>query len=138
MKKQFITVGKKTDLEPGTGMSVELRDIGLALFNVDGTIYAMDNTCPHAGGPLGEGPVEGNVVACPWHGWKFDIQTGTCLKNPNESWRVPTFEVRETDGLIQVLLPESEEKAITISHQSGEVEPTHGVASDCSPPMSPP
>ncbi len=128
MDKHFITVSKKTDLEPGTCKSVELRDVGLALFNIDGTVYALDNTCPHAGGPLGEGTLEGTHIACPWHGWKFDVLTGTCLKNPSESWKVTSYEIRETDGLIQVLLPGPAPEEEGKSHPNGEGEPAHGAA----------
>ena len=128
MEKHYITVAKATDLESGTCQSVELRDVGLALFNIDGTIYALDNTCPHAGGPLGEGTLSGNQIACPWHGWKFDVPTGTCLKNPSESWKVTSYEVREADGLIQVLLPGSNQEEVEKSRQNEEEEPAHGAA----------
>ncbi|WP_447968399.1 Rieske (2Fe-2S) protein [Nitrospira sp. M1] len=111
MEKQFVTVAQKGDLEPGTCRSVELKEVSLALFNVDGKTYALDNTCPHAGGPLGEGTVEGNQVSCPWHGWKFDIPTGTCMKNPIESWKVPSYDVREVNGQIQVSVPSSAQDA---------------------------
>jgi len=104
VEKQFVTVAQIADLEPGTCRSVELQDVSLALFNIEGKIYALDNTCPHAGGPLGEGTVEGTQVACPWHGWKFDIPTGTCMKNPIESWKVSSYKARELNGNIQVLL----------------------------------
>ncbi len=134
MEEHFITVGKVSELQPGTCKSVELREVGVALFNIDGTIYALDNTCPHAGGPLGEGNLEGNLVACPWHGWKFDVQTGTCMKNPSNSWKVPSYEVRETDGLIQVLLPGTVGEESQKSHQNEVEAPAHGAASDCSPP----
>ena len=62
---------------------MEVNGIWIALFNVDGTFYAMDNSCPHAGGPLGEGKVNGGIVECPWHGWRFDIRTGTRVENQN-------------------------------------------------------
>jgi len=104
VEKQFVTVAKMGDLEPGTCRSIDLDDVTLALFNIEGKIYALDNVCPHAGGPLGEGTVEETHVACPWHGWKFDIPTGTCLKNPVESWKVPRYEARERNGEIQILL----------------------------------
>ena len=45
----------------------------IALFNVDGTFYALDGVCPHQGGPLGQGTLEGCIVTCPWHGWQFDV-----------------------------------------------------------------
>ena len=47
-----------------------------ALFNVDGTFYALDGVCPHQGGPLGSGEVHNCIVTCPWHGWQFDVRTG--------------------------------------------------------------
>ena len=56
---KLIPVAKVTDLEPGSCLSVEAEGIGVALFNVNGAIYALDNTCPHAGGPLGEGTLSG-------------------------------------------------------------------------------
>lgn len=105
MDKEFVTVAKLSELEPGTCRSVELEDIGLALFNVAGQIYALDNTCPHAGGPLGEGVLDQEVVTCPWHGWKFNVRTGQRLKNPAQEWAVLCYEVRVVDGAIQVLVP---------------------------------
>ncbi|MBT4865448.1 MAG: Rieske 2Fe-2S domain-containing protein, partial [Planctomycetaceae bacterium] len=52
-------------------------------FNVDGEFHALDGVCPHAGGPLGEGGLSGNIVTCPWHGWQFDVTTGTHCLNAN-------------------------------------------------------
>src|ERR1700722_7718119 len=54
----------------------------IAVFNVGGTFYAVDGVCPHAGGPLGEGSLDGTVVTCPWHGWQFDVTTGRHCLNP--------------------------------------------------------
>ena len=65
---EFIRVASTDDVKPGNGMVVEMNDKALALFNIDGTIYAIDNTCVHRGGPLGEGDLEGDTVSCPWHG----------------------------------------------------------------------
>ena len=105
MNKQYVTVAKLSELEPGTCRSIELRQIGLALFNVNGEIFALDNTCPHAGGPLGEGDLEGDIVKCPWHGWKFNVRTGQRIRNPGQEWTVQSYEVRIIDGAIQVLVP---------------------------------
>ena len=110
MEQQYITVAKLSELEPGTCRSVELKDVGLALFNVEGEIYALDNTCPHAGGPLGEGSLEKDCVSCPWHGWKFNVRTGQRLKNPSQAWTVQSFDVKVIDGEIQVLVPTTEGK----------------------------
>lgn len=49
----------------------------IALFNNHGIIYALNNSCPHMGGPLAEGDIEHGCVTCPWHGWQFELSTGT-------------------------------------------------------------
>jgi nitrite reductase/ring-hydroxylating ferredoxin subunit len=61
---------------------VEIEGRTLALFNVEGRFYAIDNTCPHRGGPLGEGDLEGHIVLCPWHAWRWDVTTGHNANNP--------------------------------------------------------
>ena len=108
MNPQFIAVKKIEDLPPGSCLSIDLEDRGIALFNLNGQVHALDNTCPHAGGPLGEGKMDGEVVVCPWHGWKFHIPTGICKKNPSPSWTVQRYDVRVVDGVIQVGLPSTE------------------------------
>ena len=105
MPSNFIPIAHIEDLPPGTCKSIETKDWGIALFNLDGRIFALDNTCPHAGGPLGEGTIEGEHIACPWHGWKFHIPTGVCQKNPTPSWNVVCYDVREVDCTIQIALP---------------------------------
>lgn len=99
----FVPVAKLTDLEPGSCLSVEVEGIGVALFNVDGNIYALDNTCPHAGGPLGEGLLHGDVVECPWHGWQFNVRTGEKPQNPD--FNVSCYPVEIKEGLIHVSIP---------------------------------
>lgn len=79
-------IAKKSDVPEGGCISVEGPDgKEIALFNVDGDIFALDNTCPHAGGPLGEGSMEERIVTCPWHGWSFDVRSGECQNNPDVS-----------------------------------------------------
>ena len=79
---QMITVAQTGDLPPGKAMAVEVAGETVALFNIDGTYYAIADTCTHSGGPLCEGEVEGKAVTCPWHGATFDITTGTVLAPP--------------------------------------------------------
>ncbi|TLY25929.1 MAG: Rieske 2Fe-2S domain-containing protein [Nitrospirae bacterium] len=98
-----ITVAKVADLEPGACLSVEAGGVGVALFNVNGMIYALENTCPHAGGPLGEGTLAGEVVECPWHGWRYNVRTGEKLGNPEI--KVTCYQVQVTGDLIQVSVP---------------------------------
>ncbi len=106
MPHDFIPVKPLEDLPPGSQLSVELQDRGIALFNIEGHVHALDNTCPHAGGPLGEGTLDGDLISCPWHGWKFHIPTGVCKKNPNPSWNVDRYDVRVIDGMIHVAIPQ--------------------------------
>ena len=75
----FVTACAVRDIVPGTGKQLTVGGKDVALFNVDGTFYAVDNTCPHRGGPLAEGEVEGCAVTCPWHAWTFDLKTGESL-----------------------------------------------------------
>lgn len=88
----FVRVASTADVKPGQAVVVEVNGKTLAVFNVDGAFHAIDNTCVHRGGPLGEGDIHGKVVACPWHGWQFDVTTGECLKNP--SAKVDVYQVK--------------------------------------------
>jgi nitrite reductase/ring-hydroxylating ferredoxin subunit len=80
--RSFVKVVAKTELAEGQGRALEVQGKAIALFNVGGTFYAIDNTCKHRGGPLGDGDLEGNTVTCPWHGWQYDVTTGACQGNP--------------------------------------------------------
>jgi nitrite reductase/ring-hydroxylating ferredoxin subunit len=99
----FVTVAQVRDIPPGTGRTVEVRGIWIALFNVDGTFYAIDNACPHAGGPLGEGKLKDTVVECPWHGWKFSLVSGGRVGNSN--FQLACCEVRVVGDHVQIALP---------------------------------
>lgn len=103
MVNDFIKVALTHEIPPGTGCTVDVNGIWIAVFNVDGTYYAVDNACPHAGGPLGEGKLCGTEVECPWHGWKFSVVSGERVGNPN--FQVPCCEVRVVDRQIEIKLP---------------------------------
>ena len=96
----FVKVAEVGDLAPGSGKCVEVNGKQIALFNVDGAWYAIDNTCLHRGGPLGEGELEGAVVTCPWHGWQYDVTTG--VNTMDESERVERYEVKVEAGSVLV------------------------------------
>ncbi len=97
---EYVKVAQVSDLQPGTGKVVMVKDKAIALFNVDGTFYAIDNTCLHRGGPLGEGEMEGNVVTCPWHGWQYDVKTGVSETNP--SVKAQTYQVKVDGSTVMV------------------------------------
>ncbi len=77
-----VRVASLTEVPPGTGRQVQVSGRALAIYNLDGIMHAIDGTCTHRGGPLGEGALAGNVVTCPWHGARFDVTTGAVLGPP--------------------------------------------------------
>ena len=79
---QFVKVASTADLAPGEAKCVEAAGKKIALFNLEGTFYAIDDTCTHRGGPLSEGEVSGEEVTCPWHGAVYNIKTGAVLGPP--------------------------------------------------------
>ena len=79
---QFIKVASTADLAPGEATCVEVAGKKIALFNLEGRFYAIDDTCTHRGGPLSEGEVSGEEVTCPWHGAVYNIKTGAVLGAP--------------------------------------------------------
>jgi nitrite reductase/ring-hydroxylating ferredoxin subunit len=72
----FVKVCKTTDIGEGSGRSVDVNGKSIAVFNIEGNFYAINDICGHRGGPLGEGELDGNTVVCPWHGWRYDVITG--------------------------------------------------------------
>ena len=93
--------GRADEVPPGSSKVVQINERVVVIFNVDGTLHALDNTCPHQGGPLGEGYLEDNgVVSCPWHGWTFDVCTG--VSPIDAELKVRTYPVRVEDGQIIV------------------------------------
>ena len=78
----FVKIAKTSDIAPGEARAAEVGGKIIALFNVDGKFYAIDDTCTHRGGPLSEGMLMGEEVTCPWHGAIFDVTSGTVLGAP--------------------------------------------------------
>ena len=99
---EFVRVADTTEVKPGCGIVAEVQGKVFAIFNIDGTFHAIDNTCIHRGGPLGEGDVEGSIVTCPWHGWQYDVITGTCVANP--AAKVERYQVAVEGTDVKVLL----------------------------------
>ena len=88
----FVKVASVNDLKPGENKVVEVNGEQVALFNVDGDFFAINNTCMHRGGPLGEGFLEGDTITCPWHGWRYNVKTGSNLMIPNQ--KVASYQVK--------------------------------------------
>lgn len=97
---EYVTVARVADLAPGTGKAVMVGDREVALFHVEGAFYALDNTCPHQGGPLCEGWIEGKTVTCPWHAWTFFLESGKMTLGDYAT--VEAFDVRVTGDEVQI------------------------------------
>jgi nitrite reductase (NADH) small subunit/3-phenylpropionate/trans-cinnamate dioxygenase ferredoxin subunit len=82
LMSKLVKVAETKEVAPGTGKVVDAEGRSIALFNEAGTFHAIDNTCSHQGGPLGEGELTGEVVTCPWHGAQFNVNTGEVLALP--------------------------------------------------------
>lgn len=98
---KLVKVGSVADVPPGSGKLVEVEGKHIAVFNVGGRYYAIDDTCPHQGGPLSEGELEGEVVTCPWHGSTFNVTTGAVLTPPARRG-VNRYPVRDSGGVLSV------------------------------------
>jgi len=102
---RYVRVATLADIPPGTAKAVVVDGRDLALFNVAGRVYATEGTCPHQGGPLAEGWLDGALVTCPWHAWRFDVRTGKmAIAGPFSE--LETFDVR-VDGTDVVVSSES-------------------------------
>lgn len=97
----WINVARAEDLPAGTFRTVDAEDVGIAVFNVDGEYYAIEDMCTHDGGILTGGKINGDQVTCPRHGARFSIKTGAALSPPAYE-PVKTFPVRVEGGMVQV------------------------------------
>ena len=97
-----VKAALKADLAPGAAKLVTVKGVDVALFHVEGKYSAIDNTCPHRGGPLSDGSLSGRTVTCPWHAWEFDVTTGACLNNPSAKVRCYPVEAQGDDLVVMV------------------------------------
>ena len=92
------------DIAAGSTAEIVADGRIFAVYNVDGTFHVLDGICPHAGGPLGKGMLNGQIVTCPWHGWQFDVTEGKhCL---NDTLCQPHYDVDIHEGRVCVSLPD--------------------------------
>ena len=87
MTTKLVKVAELDQIRPGTRRLCTVEARRIALFNLDGTIYAIDNHCTHRDGPVGAGQLNDTVITCPWHGWQFNVATGHCLEPGGKNLR---------------------------------------------------
>ena len=98
----FVKMATLDELPPGGAKEVEHEGRIYALFNSDGVITAIDGICPHQGGPLADGVLEGTMVTCPWHGWQFDVRTGKTPLGSRLKQAVYEVKIEGRDVLVAV------------------------------------
>jgi nitrite reductase/ring-hydroxylating ferredoxin subunit len=96
----YVRVAGASDVPPGSGAVVDAGGRAVALFNVGGRFYALDNTCLHRGGPVGEGDLDGTIVTCPWHGFQYDVTTGRNVFDPEVGLETYPVRVEGEDVLV--------------------------------------
>lgn len=100
----WTTVAPLQELPPGARRIVDIDDVRVAVFNLGGELYAIEDICTHDYAPLDKGKIEGNEIICPRHGARFCIKTGAVTAPPAYE-PVTTFPVRIHEGLVQVRDP---------------------------------
>ena len=100
----LVKVCPLDQLPPGSVTEVMLGDRAYAVMNVSGDIVCFNGTCPHAGGPLGQGTLQGEMLVCPWHGWEFNGKTG--VNDSDEDVVLEPFPVKVESGEILIEVPE--------------------------------
>lgn len=100
---RFAKATEIAELSPGQGRQLDIEGLSIAVFNIEGNFYAIEDNCSHRGGPLGEGEVKGEIVKCPLHGAQFDVRTGKVLTPPAGSdMRLYTVKVEGPDVLLEL------------------------------------
>ena len=102
---KFVATIDAATLPPGRGTTVTIEGREIAVFNVDGRIYATDDSCPHSGSSLGWGRLDGNIVTCRSHGLRFDVTTGKMVAS--DAWGIETFSAKIEDGKIWIAIQRS-------------------------------
>ncbi len=121
---EFVTVAKLGSIPVGQGDTFSVGDRLVAVFNLGGEYFAIDDLCPHMGASLGAGQLDDTgKVTCPWHAWRFDVCDGTWCDNPR--LKIDAFEVRVLGDEIQVAVvekrpPETESPPAAEQQQTDE------------------
>jgi nitrite reductase (NADH) small subunit/3-phenylpropionate/trans-cinnamate dioxygenase ferredoxin subunit len=115
----FVSVATTDDIPPGEGRSFEIEDRVIAIFNLQGKFYAIDDLCPHMGASLATGFLDPETcnVTCPWHGWRFKVTDGTWADNPRV--KTDSFPIRVVGQSIQVCLQPARVSGVEDGKKSG-------------------
>ncbi len=110
MKTEFQPIARSEEIEEGKGRPYQLKGHRIAIIRHAGSLYALDDLCPHADASIAFGPVENGCIACPWHYAEFDLRTGAVLSGPSPRG-IRTYRVREGDGIVEICLEKEADSA---------------------------
>ena len=97
----FVRAARTDEIPAGTIREFQVDGLTVAIANIGNKFYAINDTCLHRGGPLGQGQLQGVAVTCPWHGWQYDVTTGKLTMNPTIGVKTYLLEVRGEDLWIE-------------------------------------
>ena len=99
---EYKKVATLSEVPSGGSKAFTVGGAAIAVYNVDGVLFATDNECPHRGGPLGEGSLKGDLVTCPWHGFQYEVRTGACRTSPALKVACRPVKVEGQDVLVMI------------------------------------
>jgi nitrite reductase (NADH) small subunit len=105
INKEWIRITHCGNIPLREGRSVRVGDLDIAVFNLGDRFLAVDNRCPHNGGPLADGIVSGTAVICPLHAWKIDLELGNAVRPAETLACVKTFQTRVEAGTLLLEIP---------------------------------
>jgi len=97
----FVRAARKDEISAGSIREFQVDGLTVAIANIGNKFYAINNTCLHRGGPLGQGQLQGVAVTCPWHGWQYDVTTGKLVMNQAIGVKTYALELRGEDLWIE-------------------------------------
>jgi nitrite reductase (NADH) small subunit len=114
VEKKWVRVAESASFPMREGRAVEIGGRQLAIFNLGKEFVAVENRCPHRGGPLADGLLSGNTIVCPLHTWKFDLLTGVSVNHQESGACLKIFATQEIDGVVCVEVPTCVEEEETM------------------------
>lgn len=97
-----VKIASVDDVPEGSAIMTEVSGVMIAVFNINGEIYAIENTCPHRGSSLADGFIDGKTVTCSNHDWKFDLETGQGIMPPSQGIKTYPVDIRDNDIYVEV------------------------------------
>jgi len=113
----WLRVARCTDIPLREGRAAKVGNREIAIFNLGDRFLAIDNRCPHKGGPLADGIVSGTTVVCPLHAWKLSLETGNGVNGPSASSCVETFRTAIQDGIVYLELIQNSDSGTSGSEE---------------------